>query len=73
VTASNQTPIRLNGNRRPIVDQLGVIHASSLDAAEAHKTSPSNAYVKARFNRGGWRFATAEDLAAASPDATPAK
>jgi hypothetical protein len=71
VTASNPTSIRLNGNRRPIVDEHGVLHASSLAAAEARGCSLSYAYTKARLRRGGWRFADAADLAAAA-DPKPA-
>jgi hypothetical protein len=44
-------------NRRPVIDQNGVVHPSVMDAAEAHGFSISYAYSKARLRRGGWHFA----------------
>jgi hypothetical protein len=58
-------------NRHPVVDERGRLHPSVMHAAEARGVSVTCVYNRARFNKAGWRFADAADLAAA-PDSAPA-
>jgi hypothetical protein len=51
---------------RPVIDENGVLYPCALAAAEARGVSATAAYMRARFRRSGWKFASPAEIAAAA-------
>ncbi len=55
--STNPQPHTLARNHgRPVVDHLGVVYPSCLQASVANGISPTTGYFRALAQRHGWRF-----------------